>query len=40
MDTWTCYSCNEKNLIRHNVGLTNSLTDETICIKCYNKGVN
>lgn len=37
-DAWTCYKCGKTYRARKNVGLTNSITDKSLCINCYNKG--
>jgi hypothetical protein len=33
---WQCYKCKKKYRIGHSVGLTNSVADRTLCVKCYN----
>jgi hypothetical protein len=39
MNKYKCYKCKKEYRINHNVGLTNSITNKTLCIKCYNKEV-
>lgn len=37
MGEWTCIKCGRKFKDCKNVGLTNSVTERSICIKCYNE---
>jgi exosome complex RNA-binding protein Csl4 len=32
-----CSDCQKQYKINHNVGITNIIKNETICIKCYNE---
>jgi len=38
-NSWVCVSCGIEYKNDHNVGITNSVSNKTQCIKCYNAGV-